>query len=222
MSAPSVNLAGLPSKAGGTFAAALGGLVLVVGLSLALSAGLLLWAVFHITAVALALALPMAFVALGVGVTLLLLSRYLGRRGALARREAHEQALIAWAAQRGSCTAQEAGRAIGIAAAEADRILTDVAKREPERLALDVGDDGQVRYRPLRVPADDRPDGRWGRFVAPLELPQRQDSGGGVQGVGVRISAESVRVDGFSAEVVDGLEGGEPAEGGSTRGKRRV
>ena len=150
MSAPSVNLAGVPSKLGGTLAAVVGWLVLVFGLAWALGAGLLLWAIFHVTAVALAVALPMAFIALGVGVTMVLVSRHLRTRGALRRREAREEGLLAWAAQRGSCTSEEAGRALGMSALEADRILTDVAKKEPERLAMDVGDDGMVRYRPLR------------------------------------------------------------------------
>jgi hypothetical protein len=205
MSAPSVNLAGVPSRVGGTLAAALGWLVLVLGLSLALGAGLLFWALFRIMALALAFALPMALVALGVGVTLLLVSRYLGRRGALRWREAREQALLAFAAQCGSCTAAEGGRALGISVAEADRILTDVAKREPERLAVDVGDDGKVRYRPLEGIARDYP-----------------DSGGRAYGRGVRVSDEVARDDGNGEEDEVAFESDESVNGGATRGRRRV
>jgi enoyl-CoA hydratase/carnithine racemase len=201
MSAPSVNLAGVPSNVGGTFAAIVGWLVLVFGLAWALGAGLLLWAIFRVVAVALAVALPIALIALGIGVTMLLVSRYLRRRGALRRRDAHEHALMAWAAQSGSCTAEEAGRALGIPAPESDHILTDVAKRQPERLAMDVGDDGMVRYRPLGGFEGDRPGKR-----------------GDTPPCGVRISDEAARDQEYGTEI----EGDQDAEDGVTRGRRRV
>jgi enoyl-CoA hydratase/carnithine racemase len=217
MSAPSVNLAGVPSKVGGTLAAVVGWVVLVFGLAWALGAGLLLWAIFRVAAVALAVALPMAFIALGVGVTLVLVSRHLRRRGALRRREAHEEALLEWAAQRGSCTSEEAGRALGIPTLDADRILTDVAKKEPERLAMDVGDDGMVRYRPLidEGGASRPPSSSPREFEGAGPWPRRDAYSGDV-----RVSDDAGRDQSFSAEDDGSYDQGEDRD--ATRGRRRV
>jgi hypothetical protein len=84
---------------------------------------------------------------------------------------------------------------------EADHILTDVAKREPERLAMDIGDDGMVRYRPLVGSDGDRPGPRGNAFARE-----------------VRISDEAARDQDHGAEI----EGDEGVEDGVTRGRRRV
>jgi hypothetical protein len=203
LSAPSVNLAGVPSKVGGTFAAVVGWVFLSFGLAWALGAGLLFWALFRVTAVALAFSLPIALVALAVGVPLLLVSRHMRKSAALGRRQALEEALMAWAGQRGSATAQEAGRALGISASEADGILTVVAKREPERLAMDVGDDGQIRYRPLRSRDAARPEEEEDVFARRVRIPDDSPQRGPTD-----------------ADAVGSYE--EDEEGQSTQGKRRV
>jgi hypothetical protein len=68
-----------------------------------------------------------------------------------------DQALLAMAAHKGSVTADEAGRALGIPTADADAMLTDLAKRDPERVAVDVDDQGVVWYRVAAAPGQPLP-----------------------------------------------------------------
>jgi hypothetical protein len=102
-------------------------------------------------------AIPIAFIPLNGGLLFLQLSRSLGREAEQRQRTANEEALMAWATQSGASTAEDAARAAGISVDAADRILTDVAKREPERLAIDVGEDGVLRYRPIGECGGGRP-----------------------------------------------------------------
>src|SRR5271170_3538369 len=70
LSTPSINMAGKSSQMGGTVASVAGWLVLLVGLSMALGLGLLLWAIFT-AAVAATITLPIALIATVVGFLLL-------------------------------------------------------------------------------------------------------------------------------------------------------
>jgi hypothetical protein len=146
LTGPSVNLAGQPAKVGGTFARVAGWLVLLFGGSIALSVALLFLAL-HLAAVGLAIAAPIALVALVVGVMLVTGGRSLRTSGVETQRATREQALLAMAAHRGAVSAAEAARMLGIAPVEADAILTALAKREPERVAVDVDDHGVIWYR---------------------------------------------------------------------------
>ena len=146
LSGPAVNLAGKPSRVGGAVASVFGGLVLLVGLSVALGLGLLIYALVT-PAVALAVALPIALVALVVGLVLFKGGRSLSRQGTDAARATLDHALFELAAHRRAVTAAEAARALGVPVSEADAMLTSLAKREPERLAVDVDEHGVVWYR---------------------------------------------------------------------------
>jgi hypothetical protein len=146
LSSPSVNLAGKPSRVGGAVASAVGAFLLLLGLSLALGLGLLFYALFS-ALVALAVALPMALVVLVVGLVLLTSGRSLRRSGADAARATHDQALVELAAHRGAITAADAARVLGVSVQDADAMLTGLAKREPERMAVDVDEHGVVWYR---------------------------------------------------------------------------
>jgi hypothetical protein len=64
--------------------------------------------------------------------------------------------LLELVAHRGSVTAVDAAQALGVTAAQADAMLTDFAKRDPDRIAVDVDDQGVVRFRVARVGADVR------------------------------------------------------------------
>jgi hypothetical protein len=133
----------------------LGWLVLLLGLSIALGAGLLLYALATV-GVALAVALPVALIASGIGVPLVLGGKALGRSGTLVERATREQAMLSLASQQGPVTASEAARVLGVTPEEADSILTGLAKREPERVAVDVDEQGVVRFRvvpPAGTPA---------------------------------------------------------------------
>jgi hypothetical protein len=134
----------------------LGWLVLVCGGSLALCVALLFLA-FHALAVGLAIAVPIAVVVLVLGIALVRSGRSLSSSGVEAARTTREQALLAVAAHRGAVTAVDAARALGVGTAEADAMLTALAKRDPERVAVDVDDEGVVWYRVSAAPGEPIP-----------------------------------------------------------------
>jgi hypothetical protein len=138
---------------GGTFASVAGWLVLVCGGSLALGIALLSLAL-HVWSIGLAIALPIAVVVLVLGLTLVRSGRSLATSGEQKERATVEQALLAMAAHRGAVTADEAARALGVGRAEADAMLTALAKREPDRVAVDVDDQGVVWYRASAAPGE--------------------------------------------------------------------
>jgi hypothetical protein len=167
LTAASINLAGKSSQVGGTVASVAGWLVLLIGLSVGLGIALLLWAVFTI-GVALAVALPIALISAGLGAMLLRSGSAMRRTGDDAERATRDQALLAMAAQQGPVTAAEAARILGVSIPAADAMLTELAKREPERVAVDVDDQGVVRYRAARLVFD-------GAFAAPPSARVRVD-----------------------------------------------
>jgi hypothetical protein len=175
LSSSSVNLAGRPSNVGGAVASILGWLVLLVGLSIAGGAGLLFGAIATV-GVALAIALPIGLVTLGVGVALLGGGHALRRSGTDAKRSMHEQALLAMAAHHGAVTAADAARALGLSVADADAVLTALAKRDPDRMAVDVDDQGVVWYRAV-VPVQVRV-GEPARMPDVAGDPRADDSAG--------------------------------------------
>ncbi len=150
LSGTALNLAGKPAKIGGAVTRAIGWLFLLVGLAMALAIGMLLWALTTI-AVALAIALPVALVVLVGGIALVRGGRSLVRSGVDAQRAMHEVALMALASHRGSVTAHDAAGALGVGVEEADAMLTAMAKQQPERLAVDIDDQGAVWFRAVDV-----------------------------------------------------------------------
>jgi len=156
LTGPSINMAGRSSRVGGTFASVLGWLVLLIGGSTALGiAGVL--AAIGLWGLGLAVAAPIALVAIVVGIVLVKSGRSLSTSGLKKAQDTRDQALLAMAAHKGSVTAEEAGRALGITTADADAMLTDLAKRDPERVAVDVDDQGGVWYRVAAAPGQPLP-----------------------------------------------------------------
>lgn len=153
LSGASVNLAGKPSRVGGAVATVAGGLVMVFGVTVALASALLL----------LALGRPIGAIGFGVVVTLATLvaaialvrrGKSLARSAADTEAELRTQAVLAMAAHRGAVTARDAAQALGTSVAEADAMLTELAKRDPERVAVDVDDQGNVWYRVAARPGE--------------------------------------------------------------------
>lgn len=157
LSSASVNMAGKPSRVGGTFAVVLGWTVLAMGGSVTLGVLLLLGLAFSWWAGALAIGLPMALVTLVSGIVLVKSGRSLQASGEDAERATRVQALLAMAAQRGAVTAREAAQALGTSVADADAMLTELAKREPDRVAVDVDDQGVLWYRVAPAPGEPIP-----------------------------------------------------------------
>jgi hypothetical protein len=141
-----VNLAGKPSKVGGVVTGVLGWLVLLFGLSIALLFGLLLHAIWTL-GVALAVALPLAFMTLGIGVPLVVGGKALRRSGTDTERDMRDQALLSMLAEQGRVSAAAAAGALGLRMEEADAALTGLAKRQPDRVGVDVDEEGTVWYR---------------------------------------------------------------------------
>jgi len=156
LTGPSINMAGQTSRVGGTVASVLGWLVLLLGLSVAIGIFSVL-AFISLWQLGLAIAGPIALVVLVVGILLLKGGRSLSTSGEQKAQATRDQALLAMAAHKGSVTAEEAGRALGIATADADAMLTDLAKRDPERVAVDVDDQGVVWYRVAPAPGQPLP-----------------------------------------------------------------
>jgi hypothetical protein len=146
LSGPSVNLAGKPSRVGGTVASIFGWLILLMGGSISLGIGLL-FAAFHALAVGLVLSLPIALVTLTLGLVLVRRGSSLNREGIAIERATREHALFALMEHRGSVHAIDAARALGVPIAEADALLTDLAKRSPESVAVDIEENGGIAYR---------------------------------------------------------------------------
>jgi hypothetical protein len=125
----------------------LGWLVLLFGLSVALLLFLVLHAVWTL-AVAVAVALPLVVVTLGLGLPLVVGGKALRRSGNATERGIREQALLSMLSVRGRVSAAGAASALGLPLEVVDALLTDLAKRQPERVGVDVDDEGTVWYRP--------------------------------------------------------------------------
>jgi len=143
----SVTFAGQPAKVGGIAATLAGSLVLVMGLSLALLLGLLLQSIWPASFVGWAFAIPTAALTLFFGVLLLLGGRRLRRHGGQTQRSVQLAAVRALVAhRRGSVTAAEAARALDLTEAEADALLTELAKDSKANVSIDVDEQGVVHY----------------------------------------------------------------------------
>ncbi|MBX3224730.1 MAG: hypothetical protein KF795_29710 [Labilithrix sp.] len=143
----SVNLAGQPSKVGGTVARVFGWLVLAGGFSLAaLFAGLILafggeWAAAVVGG-------PIAFITSVVAYALLRGGRQLKKSGDDTEAATKNQAIFALANTRnGVLKAWDVAAMLQVTPKEGDDILTRLAKEHPDHVTVDVDDDGNVLYR---------------------------------------------------------------------------
>lgn len=145
--ARALNLAGKPSRFGGVAARVIGWSALVMGNAMALSVALILQSIFSGGYVGWAVALPIFVLSWLLGLSLVLGGRKLSRSGDEAEREARLQAVRALAAHLGgSVTARQVGRKLEMSEAEADALLTQMAKTPEESVALEVDDDGVIHY----------------------------------------------------------------------------
>lgn len=140
-----VNVAGQPSKIGGGVAAFAGLSVFLIGTLLSLIIGGVLY--IFATPVGLAVGIFLEATTIFVAALLLWGGRTLFKSGTERERGAHEQAVYAIARRRGgSVTPAELSRALTIPEADADAILTEMAKRPDGQVSLEVDDDGTLRY----------------------------------------------------------------------------
>lgn len=143
----SVTLAGKPSSVGGTVAQVGGWFIFGIGTAIAVGLSLLAYALFT-AMTALIVFLPIEIVAATLGLLLVHGGKRLQKSGTLEQRDARVRAVLALAQTRnGILTANDVARATDILPTEADALLTDLAKTQPELCSLEVDDQGQIYYR---------------------------------------------------------------------------
>ena len=147
LAGPAVNLAGQPSQIGGSVAKILGWLVLGVGIVVAVLTTALLQAILPAGFIGWLLGAVIMLVTLLVGSSLVLGGRRLKNTGTVAEKSTKHQAIYALAAHRGGVlNAMDVSRAAGLSVAEADALLTALAKEESDSVKLEVDENGGVYY----------------------------------------------------------------------------
>ncbi|MFT3767126.1 MAG: hypothetical protein QM820_16640 [Minicystis sp.] len=141
-----VNVAGQPAKVGGGIAKAFGWFVLGLGMLVTLGMGAVAGALFT-AATALYVGGFFAVLTLLVAIPLLLAGKKLQESGASRELQARERAVLALAAKhRGVLTVPNVARALEIQDADADALLTALAKRPDGKVTLEVDDSGTITY----------------------------------------------------------------------------
>lgn len=126
----------------------IGWIVIGGGLSLSLAAAALFQALFPAGFVGWAIGVPFSILSLVVGFALLRSGKVLSATGESEEKNTRTAGLMALAGNRGGrLSAEDAARALGLNAAEADKLLTALAKERPEEVSLEFDDQGAVYYR---------------------------------------------------------------------------
>ncbi len=176
-----VELAGKPSRIGGTITQAVAWSLIVGGLVAAIIVAAILLTLTSTGALGWVIGGVIALATLAIGVPLLVGGRALRNMGVKARRAALERAVFALASQRGGVlTAGELAHALRVDHEEADAFLTELAKRADEPVRVDIDDEGQVLYRVngmgrRRVEGRFRVEEEAGPFEGPDESIEREE-----------------------------------------------
>ncbi len=146
-SGTTLKLAGQPSKLGGRVSHALAWVILIFGLLIAVGLMLFFQLLWPKEMVGYAFGLPVALFSLVVSGLLFFGGRRLGRSGAHAERRARVEALYALAVNRGgTLTARDAAHVLSLPTNDLEALLAELAKTEPEHVALEVDADGNTFY----------------------------------------------------------------------------
>ena len=147
LAAPSVALAGQPSKVGGIAASIAGLSVLVLGLSLAAGLWLLLQSLWPASLLGWAFALPVAAASLLFGLLLLLGGSRLRRSGQARQQQVQLEAVRALVQhRRGPISALDAATALELPEPLVEELLTRLAREKATEVTLDVDARGHVVY----------------------------------------------------------------------------
>ena len=142
-----VNVSGKPARWGGIAARVAGWSALVIGLSVALLVGALAQAIAPHGIVGYVLGGLIGAGTLAVSTGLLIGGRSLEKSGEHTERAVQEQTLFGLAKTRsGIVTSVEAARALDMEVQDADRLLSDMAKRADGAFLLEVDDNGTLYY----------------------------------------------------------------------------
>lgn len=147
LGAPNVAFAGQPSRVGGVAASIAGIAVLVVGLASSAVVAAVLQAIFHVPMLSWVVGLSMAAVTLLVSLLLLFGGSKLRRHGAERQQEVQLQAVKSLVQhRRGPVTAEEVASALELPQAQADALLTQLARETATDVTVDVDARGRVAY----------------------------------------------------------------------------
>ena len=146
--AKSTNHAGKPRIIGGALARAFGWAVLAGGVAIGLALMGILQAIFPAGFAGFAVGLPIMVIATAIGVAMLRAGRSLESTGVAEQRDTRTAAIFSLADNRsGVVTAADVAGSLGMATAEADELLTNLAKTRPDHVVLEVDDQGGMFYR---------------------------------------------------------------------------
>lgn len=147
LGAPTVSLAGQPSRWGGAAASLAGLVVLVLGLSGSAGVWFLLQSIWPTHAFGWALAVPMVAASLLFGLLLLFGGRRLRQSGEQRAQQVQLQAVKSLVEhRRAPLTAQEVAQALDLPEPEADALLTRLARETATDVTVDVDAQGRVVY----------------------------------------------------------------------------
>ncbi|MEM6786130.1 MAG: hypothetical protein AAF715_01325 [Myxococcota bacterium] len=147
LSSTPLNFAGTPAKVGGIAAKVFGIATLVSGLFVALLLTLVLQALFPALYLGFAVGIPIALVTLFVGGGALFGGWRLRRRGRRQVATAQRETIRGLGRHhRGVVRAREAAAALGVSEAEADALLTELARQPDENVGVEIDDDGQILF----------------------------------------------------------------------------
>ncbi len=147
LAAPSVSLAGQPSRVGGIAAIIAGGSLSVLGLSLAAALWFLLQSFFPQSMVGWAFALPVAVASLLFGSLLMFGGRKLRQSGAARQEQVQLEAVKALVQHRkGPISALEVATALQLPEPQVDALLTRLARERATAVTVDVDPQGHIVY----------------------------------------------------------------------------
>lgn len=194
LSSNSVNLAGRSSKVGGVVTRTIGWIVLVAGLLLGFGTlGTCGAIVGFASAAPYLLGVPVITLALVVGWLLMRSGKELSAEGTRAQKTARTQAVFALANVRGGLlTALDVSQAMGTSVADADALLTSLAKEQPENVTLDIDDQGAVFYRFMAA-----------QLRAVASAPQAGGYGGPRVDAGAEVDPANVEAEALAQQELD-------------------
>jgi hypothetical protein len=144
----SVNLAGQPSKVGGTVARVFGWMVLAGGWIVASLLALLIGVVLEAGATALWVAGPIALLSSLIAYFILRGGKALQKSGDDEELAMKTHAIFALANTRGGIlSAVDVAQALSVSVEAGDALLTKLAKEQHELVSVDIDDQGNVLYR---------------------------------------------------------------------------
>ena len=146
-SGKSLTFAGQPAQVAGKLGRAVGVLVLIFGLLFAAVVMLFFQLLAPAAHIGYAVGLPVALVSVVVGTLLMFVSRRLRRSGSEVERQTRVEALYALAVHRGGLlTATDAAHSLRFDAREAESLLHELARTEPDHVSLEFDDEGHTFY----------------------------------------------------------------------------